>query len=340
MKERKIHIGICSSATPLQLPNAINAFATSPDGRLLLTGWIDGRVRVYNCDTPPYEFLCATTAECERIYTLAVCIDNEKDGCLLVVTGHRQWIVRCWRVDVAARQVRLEWVGNGTRDGKEYDVCYSDTVCISYDRQWVAASGYNFRCGGSEADDICLFPLVGDGSVARVIAGRMYAPGNLCFTPDDRFLVAGGSDMAIRVWSVETGEQLQCVRVDSSLRCMALLRGRSVLVTGYTDGGVRLWSIGQHTLIEEDSYHLPITTPVWAIRCAEDEEHVVLWWRYAGVDVVVVVSVVDSHPLLRRFHSVHCESNERKPGGKVRSIHGSSLSSGRDRHWRCRVRQR
>lgn len=264
-------------------PHLIRALATSPDGRLMVTGCQDGRMRV--AVISPYQELCETE-RLEWIYTLAVCAigDADRDD-LLVVTGHDRWMVRCWRVDVTARQLRLEWTGRGAREGAVmgYD-CDIRSVCISHNCKWAAVGGQNVRSPHDADDDICLFSLLTDDDdggaslrrPARVFVGHTYPPNALCFSPDDRFLVSGGSDKTLRVWSVESGEQLQCLKLDSLLWCMALRQQGAVeLFTGHNDGSVRLWPLDQNMNVGGSAHLFGGAGSVDSIYCAENGKHVV-----------------------------------------------------------------
>lgn len=281
-----------------KFPDVVTALVTSADGRLVVTGCQDGRMRVHNCTT--HELLCENTEEkCDSIFALAVCTRDDECCNLLVVTGHSEWIVRCWRVDVTARQVRLEWVGDGAREGRKKGyICSAMTACISHDRDWVAVGGQNCRDDGSgSVYDICLFSLPtdddDDGSVGapppppsslsscvrrpdRVFAGHTRVPRGLCFSPDDCFLVSGSQDKTLRVWSVATGAQLQFVRVDSSLWSMALRRCAKELITGHEDGSVRVWSLDQHSLRAKSVRWRAFDTCIRVIRHTEDWKRVVL----------------------------------------------------------------
>lgn len=256
----------------------VTTLATSRDGRVAVAGREDGHVQLYNCVAPPYEMLCESVEECEHITVLAVCASEDD---LLVVTAHDQWMVRCWHVDVASRQIRLEWVGDGVRDGREKgEICRATAVCISHSREWVAVGGENESDWDHGEHDICLFSLRANDATrrpTRVFAGHGLSVHSLCFSPDDRFLVSAGWDQILCTWSMEDGKQLHYVRMIPGLYCMALWRCAEAmeLVTGHHDGSIRLWTLDQRVCTSECVRRLDDVASVNKIYCAEDGKHVI-----------------------------------------------------------------
>lgn len=220
-------------------PCNVRAMATSPDGRLLVTSCFDSSLHVYDCTTPSYKLVCKTAVSEGGVCALAVCASDRHDE-LTVVTGHWHWLVQCWRV--AARQFQLKWVSDGVPEGVEKAKRRSATAaCISHDCQWAAVAGYNNHghAGPFTANDICLFSL---RTAGRVFLGDTQSECiSLCFSSDDRFLVSSSFDRTLRVWSVASGEQLQRLQLDSLVTCCMSLCAGGGLVTGHSDGSVRLW---------------------------------------------------------------------------------------------------
>lgn len=183
--------------------------------------------------------------------------------------------------------------------------CSATAVCISHHRKWVAVGGHNYRGSGDAEYDICVFSLRADddgvgargdgdgGSSAaapssssstssprrvrrptRVFVGHTHIPRSLCFSPDDRFIVSGADDRTLRVWSVASGEQLQCVPVNSKVDCIELWRG-DVILTHHEDGNEWMWPPGQHTFLGESARCLSGGAHVRATCWAEDGKHVI-----------------------------------------------------------------
>lgn len=258
----------------------VTAFQTSPDGRFMVTGHEGGYVCVRNCTTGG--LLCDSydNALYEEVTGLAMYNDSDDD--LVVVTVHYKWVVRCWRVDVAARQVRLQWVGHGIREGKEVGIrTTAASVCISNNRRWVAVGGWNYPNGYDGDNDICLFSLRTATETrrepVRMFAGHTDLPCSLCFTPDDRLLVSGGMDLTLRVWSVESGEQLQRFFSFPPVSCMAIRRCADGvdLVSGDINHGLLLWALDHQQFksprIASHRHHGSVV----ALHCTEGGRHAV-----------------------------------------------------------------
>lgn len=272
-------------------PRNICTCGTSPDGRFLVTGNKNGHLCVFSCD-PPYDLLCDTIGWCGHITSLAVCyhpsnVDGSTDD-LLIITGHVNWTVRCWRVDAQSGydHISHEWSGKGVWD----DVCgcccsYAMALCISHDGKWVAAGVKT-----AHNQELCLFslpckPTETVRSPTRVCLGQSSKLRSILFFPGDRFLVSCHS-LAVCVWSVETGEQLQYVKVGSPLQCMALRQyaGGTDIITCHDDASIRQWPMdlatGECMIDEKCSRFVEEHYGATTLCCTEDGKYVITGGEY------------------------------------------------------------
>ena len=67
---------------------------------------------------------------------------------------------------------------------------------------------------------------------------------SVAFSPDGNILASGGSDGNIKLWSVETGQELRTIRGHTSnVIALAFSPDRKTLASGSWDKTVRLWDI-------------------------------------------------------------------------------------------------
>lgn len=256
--------------TTRMFPSTIRVFAISPDGRLMVTGSQYGHLYVHNCATPPYELLCETTKEwCEPVTTFAVAADERDD--LLVVTGHWGWMVRLWRVETVARQLRFEWTNHEEEeDGLSSCMLHAR---ISHHRQWVAVGGWI----DDDMDYTIRLHALRNCRHRRTLVNHTGQIFDFCFSPDDRVLVTAGYDKNLSVWSVESGEQLQYVHLDAVVYRMAL-GGYAEIVTVHKDGRVRMWPFNGKNL---DHANVRQCTTTFlsivngALHCTQDGRHAI-----------------------------------------------------------------
>jgi WD40 repeat protein len=85
------------------------------------------------------------------------------------------------------------------------------------------------------------------GAVARMGTLRL-RHGNLVtavvYSPDGKFVAAGGHDRTVRLWDPKTGKELACLRGHTdSLQSLALSRDGSTLASAGNDGVIFLWDV-------------------------------------------------------------------------------------------------
>lgn len=108
------------------------------------------------------------------------------------------------------------------------------------------------------------------GAVARLGTTRFRAPMpfGVCFTPDGRALLSGGSDGAVRLWDPVTGKELGRLEgPPSSAHCIALAADGRVLAAAGHDGAVRLWDVPARTELRVLRGH---DGPVYGLAVAPD----------------------------------------------------------------------
>jgi hypothetical protein len=82
-------------------------------------------------------------------------------------------------------------------------------------------------------------------TLLRVLEGQMGTVRCLVFTPDGRRLTTGGDDQIIRVWNVDTGQQLFSLSGHTSaIKSLAVKSDGSTLASASDDQTIKLWNLG------------------------------------------------------------------------------------------------
>mmetsp|Transcript_4192 Transcript_4192/g.8724 ORF Transcript_4192/g.8724 Transcript_4192/m.8724 type:complete len:337 (+) Transcript_4192:136-1146(+) len=206
----------------------------SPNSQFLVTGGHEGLVRIFDLttdvsqNTPMMEFACDSSSEKKVIITKANWLS---DSTLLV----------------------------GGNDGK---VRWFD---ISQGENNVAQPIYVFETENAEVRDMEIRQVPSKGTTILTVAAgstvyffdidarkRLHAhkmpihfkdEGGASLHPDGTKFVAGGSDLWVRVFDFETGQELECLKGHHGpIRCLRYsVPDGNVYASGSEDGTIRLW---------------------------------------------------------------------------------------------------
>jgi serine/threonine protein kinase len=79
----------------------------------------------------------------------------------------------------------------------------------------------------------------------KILEGHTGIVRSLTLTPDGQRLITGGDDQTIRVWNVDTGQQLfSLTGHTSTIKSLAVKSDGSTLVSGSDDQTIKLWNLG------------------------------------------------------------------------------------------------
>ncbi|HEY3325223.1 MAG TPA: TIR domain-containing protein [Planctomycetota bacterium] len=236
--------------------NGINAYAFSPDGKRVLTGGNDKKVRLWNLETG----LCLLVLDghTDIVWTVVWSADQQR-----ALSGSFDQTVRIWDLD-AGHCLRVLRGHTHNVTGVVWSIDHRRALSSSDDktvRLWDTETGdclekFEGHEGGvncvawsvnqlqalSGADDGTLRLWdVQTGRCLRVLEGHKARVWNLtCSTTE--YVISGGADKTVRLWEIEEG---RCLRVlqghTDDLRSVAWRMDKRYAISGGDDKTVRLW---------------------------------------------------------------------------------------------------
>lgn len=204
-------------AIQINSKEGIGAYAFSTDGKRVLSGDIEGTVRLWEVET----------GRCLRVFkghtgwvsSVAWSADRR-----LAISGSHDHTVRLWGVE-SGRCLR---VLEGHTDGV-IGVAWS-----ADQRQAISGS----------ADTTIRLWDIETGRCLHVLEGHTMPVGSVILSVNQRYALSGSWDKTVRLWEVETG---RCLRVleghTKSVYRVSWSRGEDYVLSGSDDHTVRLWDI-------------------------------------------------------------------------------------------------
>ena len=253
----------CSGAELLQieLPN-VDCFslAFTRDGKYILSGWSDGKIRAFTPQTGKLAFVVndahkdGVTALCglgdaSRIITggvggeiriwLILCRESQELESNLKEHRGRVTAIRIREDDLRAVSSSLDgsivvWdISNRVRLACLFGEAKIHSLTYSSDYTQIVSVGTDRR--------LCYFDVFAAGSPIRIMDGSVSGELNLVVRSEET-LVTAGSDARVRVWDYDRAELVaECVGHTCSVTAGAA--SGAILVTGDIHGGIYFWNL-------------------------------------------------------------------------------------------------
>lgn len=239
----------------------VKAVAVTPDGSRIVSGGVDGTVRVWDLTTGRLER--TLEGHPSTVFAVTVTPDGSR-----IVSGGYDHTVRVWDLTTGRLERTLEghtgWV---------------TAVAVTPD-------GARIFSGGRDRT-VRVWELT-SGRLERTLEGHAHDVLAVAVTPDGRRILSGGQDRTVRVWELESGRLERTLEGHTESVCAVAVTpdGRRI-VSGSGDQTVRVWDLASGRLertLEGHTYAVfaVAVTPDGARIVSGGYDHIVRMWNLAS----------------------------------------------------------
>jgi len=235
-----------------------NCIAVPADGKVILTGWSDGRIRGYTPQSGK-ELWTINGAHLNGVTAIAA-----RDS--LVITGGMTGDISLW--ELGSKNMKLvktlkehhQMVSQilFSQDGAEFLSSSHDGSVILWDIKRVASrtrfmgqTFFNGACLHTETGIVVTVSsdkriIFWDGFNANIIreleASVNAQPNSICLSPDGETLIISGDDKLVKLWHFQTGDLISVGRGHcGNIKKAIFSPDQSIIVSVGAEGGIYIW---------------------------------------------------------------------------------------------------
>ena len=241
--------------------------AFSPDGKRIVSGGRDTKIRILNAGTGQLERVLeghSRDGTGERVRSVAFSPDGGR-----IVSGGSDATIRIWNAETGQIERVLQFHTNRV-----------NSVAFSPDGKRIVSGGLGGRILIWNADT---------GEVVRTVRAANSNSGvnSVAFSPDGGRMVSGVSvpshvgspDASIRIWNAETGEVVHTLRGHSfSVTSVAFSPDGKRIVSGGNDATIRIWNADTGEVVRT----IQVRQKVSSVVFSPDGKHIVSGSEYPG----------------------------------------------------------
>ncbi|MBD2293423.1 pentapeptide repeat-containing protein [Anabaena sphaerica FACHB-251] len=220
---------------------SIFSLALSPDGKLLVTGDMDGQIHLWQM--ADRKNLLTFKGHEGLVWTVAF----SPDGQTLASGGH-DGLIKLWNTQTGDCLKTLD-----PHTGIVWSISFSS------DGQTLAS--------GSQDTSIRLWDVY-LGKCLKILHGHTSAVCSVRFNPDGSILASGSDDCDIRLWDIDTGICIKTLQGHDGRVCSVRFSpDAKTLASGSSDHSIRLWDVSKGVCVRTFHGH---TNWVWSVCFSSD----------------------------------------------------------------------
>ncbi|CCI49066.1 unnamed protein product [Albugo candida] len=219
----------CQEILRIQVPNLIcNCIDLTYDGKLIVSGWDDGKVRAFFPESGKLKFVIQD-AHNEGVTAMAVCDNAEYSNGMAakewkLITGGKDGRVRVWKI-TSTRQIMEASL-------KEHQGAVNSIQVLD-----------NFSsCVSASSDGSCIvWNLETFARTQAMFASTVFR--RILYHPDESQLLTCGSDRRVTYYDAFDGEAIRILEdaSDDDMLAMDIENSGAIFVTGGRDGILKIW---------------------------------------------------------------------------------------------------
>ncbi|KAG1875848.1 WD40-repeat-containing domain protein [Suillus subluteus] len=235
--------------------SAVQSIALSPDGKKVVSGSLDGAVRLWDIDT--CKVLAKWTGHTNPVWSVCWSRDGRR-----VLSGSSDGTTKQWDVEIG--EAFLEPIMTRSEYSQVLAAVYSpDTTLIA-----TGGRGYDGSWTGAPVESSIKIWDTKTCELVATLKGHMDAVRCLAWTPDGKTLISGSFDNSIMTWNTAKWEQI-AVLVEHTfpVYAIAISPNGHILASASFDSTARLWNLDNGQPISSSLQH---ARPVQYVSFSDD----------------------------------------------------------------------